>query len=355
MPMRPPRSRSSRPLAPPGTLLIAAGALGTLGCGAPRDQATETPFRSEVESEAKPWSHDRFDAGDADFTFAVFSDLNGGERDRIFEVAVEQLNLLRPEFIVSVGDLIDGGTEDRYRLADEWDWFDARADRAVAPVFYVGGNHDLTNLTMREVWEERYGARYYHFLYKDVLFLVLDTEDHEPERMRAIYEARDTFIQLQAAGYGWEDLEGTTYFNMPERTNGNVGAAQSDYVLRTLANHPDVRWTFIFMHKPTWRSESDPEFLAIEEALAARPYTLFNGHLHTYSHTIRNGHDYIMLGTTGGSQNPSSEKAFDHLTLVRVTPEGPVIANLRMDGILDRTGQVPLGGDTLCFQASHCG
>jgi hypothetical protein len=343
------------PLPRPEALLTLAVGLSAIGCGAPGNQASEATFRAEVGSAAKPWSHEVFDDEDGDFTFAIFSDLNGGERDGIFEVAVEQLNLLRPELILSVGDLIDGGTEDLGRLADEWDWFDSRADRALAPVFYVGGNHDLTNLTMREVWEARYGARYYHFLYKDALFLVLDTEDHAPGRMREIYEARDTFIELQAAGYGWEDLEETTYFNMPERTNGNVGATQSDYFLRVLADHPDVRWTFLFMHKPTWRSEADPEFVAIEKALADRPYTLFNGHLHTYDHTVRNGRDYLMLGTTGGSQNARSDMAFDHLTLVRVTPEGPVIANLRMDGILDRTGRIPLGGDTLCFQASDCG
>jgi hypothetical protein len=39
---------------------------------------------------------------------------------------------------------------------------------------------------------------------------------------------------------------------------------------------------------------------------------------------------------------------------VSMTPEGPVIANLRMDGILDADGRVPLGGDTLCYQASRC-
>jgi hypothetical protein len=348
------RSRTGFPSRSSTTRFIIVAGLSALGCSEPSLPAPGTAFRHQLESEARPWSHEAFEDTDGDFTFAIFSDLNGGERERIFEVAVEQLNLLGPEFIMSVGDLIDGGTEDRDRLAAEWDWFDDRAGRAAAPVFYVGGNHDLTNLTMREVWEERYGARYYHFLYKGVLFVILDTEDHEPARMREIYEARDTFIEMQAAGYGWEDLEETTYFNMPERTDGNVGEAQAAYVLQALADHPDVRWTFLFMHKPTWRSEADPEFLAIEEALAERPFTLFNGHLHTYSHTVRNGRDYIMLGTTGGSQNPESEMAFDHLTMVRMTGEGPVIANLRMDGILDGTGRIPIGGDTLCFQASAC-
>jgi hypothetical protein len=35
--------------------------------------------------------------------------------------------------------------------------------------------------------------------------------------------------------------------------------------------------------------------------------------------------------------------------------EGPVIGSLRLDGILDKTGRVPAGGDTLCFQVSRCG
>jgi hypothetical protein len=337
---------------------IALTVMGLAGCDAPATDAETDPQRQRfvhgLETEAKPWSHEGFDDQEGDFSFAVFSDLNGGERERIFEVAVAQLNLLRPELVMSIGDLIDGGTEDRDRLEAEWDWFDQRARGTVAPVFYVGGNHDLTNLTMREVWEARYGARYYHFVYKDVLFLVLDTEDHEPARMREIYEARDTFIALQAAGRDWPELEGTTYFNMPERTSGNVGPVQSRYFVDVLAEHPGVRWTFLFMPKPIWRDAGDPDFTAIEAALGNRPYTLFNGHLHSSAYTVRNGRDHIMLGTTGGSQNPDSETAFDHLTLVSMTGDGPVIAQLRMDGILDMTGSVPLGGDTLCFQASRC-
>ena len=41
-------------------------------------------------------------------------------------------------------------------------------------------------------------------------------------------------------------------------------------------------------------------------------------------------------------------------TLVTMTQEGPTIANLRLDGILNKYGKIPLGGDSLCFQASRC-
>ena len=140
--------------------------------------STGSEFKHDVAAGPAPWKRTNFDAADEKFTFAIFSDLTGGERERIFEVTVAQLNLLRPELIVNVGDLIDGGTNDVADLNQQWDSFDKRASRARAPVFYAGGNHDLTGEVLREVWEERIGPRYYHFIYKNVLFLILDTEDN---------------------------------------------------------------------------------------------------------------------------------------------------------------------------------
>ena len=46
----------------------------------------------------------------------------------------------------------------------------------------------------------------------------------------------------------------------------------------------------------------------------------------------------------GGSQRPEDPNAFDHITLVRMAGK-PVITHLRMDGVLDNTGQVPLKTD----------
>lgn len=309
-------------------------------------------FQADLASAATPWTHERFDEGPGQFTFAIFSDLNGGEREGVFAVAAAQLALLRPELVVSVGDLIDGPTQDAGDLAREWDSFDARASVIPAPVFYAGGNHDLTGKALRDVWAGRYGPHYYHFIYKNVLFLVLDTEDHTPERMAEILEARAA--ALQAVDAGVEGAREMAYFQMPERVTGNIGPEQSAYFRRVLAENPDVRWTMVFMHKPVWRDQADPEFVAIEDALGDRPYTVFNGHLHSMSHTVRRGRDYIMLGTTGGSQNPADEMAFDHVTMVTVTQEGPSIAHLRLDGILGMDGAIPAGGADLCLQASAC-
>lgn len=322
--------------------------LGGSGCS-----GSETAvFETDLTSAATPWTHDRFDDSPGQFTFAIFSDLTGGEREGVFAVAAAQLALLRPELVVSVGDLIDGPTQDTASLAREWDSFDTRARVIPAPVFYVGGNHDLTGQPLRDVWAGRYGPYYYHFVYKDVLFLILDTEDHTTERMSEILEARTA--ALQAVDAGIEGAREMEYFQMPERITGNIGAEQSEYFRQVLAENPDVRWTMLFMHKPVWRDQSDPEFIAIEDALGDRPYTIFNGHLHSMSHTVRRGRDYIMLGTTGGSQNPVDDMAFDHVTMVTMTQEGPSIAHLRLDGILGMDGVIPAGGSGLCLQASAC-
>ena len=54
---------------------------------------------------------------------------------------------------------------------------DAIVKKLEMPFFYVAGNHDMSNAVMAEEWKERFGPSYYHFRYRDVLFLVLNTEE----------------------------------------------------------------------------------------------------------------------------------------------------------------------------------
>lgn len=315
--------------------------------------AVEKSLQHDIKTNAKPWTNEQFDADNNKFTFAVFSDLTGGEREHIFKVAIAQLALLRPELIMSVGDLIEGGTTDRDQLSKEWDSFDARANKASAPIFRVGGNHDLTHIVMREFWEQRFGARYYHFVYKNVLFLVLDSEDHEKERMQEIYVARKKAVAI-ALKEGWDAFGDTEYMAMPEQRSGTIGLEQSAYIQQVIADNLEVRWTFLFVHKAPWLSGDEGNFAAIEKALADRPYTVFHGHEHAYLHEERLGRDYIQLGTTGGVQNARKDLSIDHVTMVTVSETGVDIANLRMSGIFDKSGQIPLGGDSLCFAAARC-
>ena len=328
------------------TLMIV---LGAGGCTGLQGGSKAVVFDHRIDSSATPWNKSDFDNNPDKFTFALFSDLTGGEREHIFEVAVAQLNLLRPEMIINVGDLIEGGSDDPAELHRQWDWFDERANRARAPVFYVGGNHDLTGELLRQVWKERLGPRYYHFIYRNVLFLVLDTEDNTVARMGEIEQARIKAVEIYKTE-GKTAFAKSEYARMPERTSGTVSSEQADYITQAIAANPDVRWTFVIIHKPAWQRENEKNFTTIEKALADRPYTVFYGHTHVYHHEQRHGRDYINLATTGGEQFPEKGRSMDHVTLVTVDDAGVSIANLLMAGILDGTGKIPLNGDNLEFE-----
>ena len=329
-------------------LLSVVAYLLVLSCTKP------SSFQHNIKSNAKPWTSEPSRQADDKFSFAVISDLNGEERDSIFDVAVAQMNLLKPEFILSIGDLINGGTEDTLQLKKEFDRFDERVAKAGAPFMHVGGNHDLTNVTMRKFWEKRYGARYYHFVYNNVLFLIIDSEDYDEARMQEVYLARKRAIELLDSGKR-DEAEKSSYFKMPERATGKMSSDQAAYFEKVLKDNPNVRWTFLFMHKPIWKGEGEGNLSRIESALAGRKYTVMNGHLHNYSYTLKNERDYIMLGTTGGGQNANSKNSFDHIAWITMTNDGPCIANLKLPGILDKTAKIPLNGEKFCFSASECG
>jgi hypothetical protein len=317
--------------------------LFAFACKAPIEK--KTVFEHDIASGPTPWTSDTFELEEADFTFAIISDLTGGERPNIYGTAVGQLNRLDPTFVLSVGDLIEGGTEDTLQLEKEWNSFDGRTSHLNMPFFHLGGNHDLTNPVMRKFWENRFGRRYYHFVYENVLFLMLDSEDYEEQRMMEIYQARAKALQILDG-----EIEGvyeeSDYFKMSERSLGGMSDDQFEYYKAVLEKYPNVKWTFLLMHKPLWMHEDNKGLERLEALLVDRPYTVFNGHVHSYSHLKRQGRDYIMLGTTGGSQNQKDTMAFDHVTLVRMAKE-PVITSLKMESILDETGSVAVVYDSL--------
>jgi hypothetical protein len=67
-------------------------------------------FKHDIKSKQTPWSYEPKTNTANQFAFAIISDLNSGERQGVFEVAAEQINLLKPQFVLSIGDLIEGGT-----------------------------------------------------------------------------------------------------------------------------------------------------------------------------------------------------------------------------------------------------
>ena len=110
----------------------------------------------------------------------------------------------------------------------------------------------------------------------------------------------------------------------------------------------------MLLHKAAWERDGEENFTSIEAALSERPYTVFHGHAHAYGYQQRHGRDYLRLATTGGVQLPDLGRSMDHIALVTVSDSGVEIANLLMDGILDKTGRVPLNGEEMCFESTRC-
>jgi len=259
-------------------------------------------IRVFIDETTTPWT--RLDAlNDPEhFQFAIVADRTGGERGGVFEDAVSKLNLLQPEFVVSVGDLIDGYTDDRAQLESEWTEFDSFVNALEMPFFYLPGNHDYTNSVMAEVWAERYGPSFYHFIYRDVLFLCLNSE----EPLRAHHHSA-------------------------------IFDEQFEYFQKVLAENPNVRWTLVFMHKPMWLEKRSGRWPDLERLLADRPHTVFAGHRHSYTKYVRHGRPYIILATSGGGSQLRGTHygEFDHVVWVTMTEKGPRLANLLLEGIWD--------------------
>ena len=91
------------------TLLAGAVLVGAVALSQPAKKDTLADSTLQITSEDRnPWTNLRINDSPDEFQFAVISDRTGGHREKIFSKAVEQLNLLQPVFVLSVGDLIEG-------------------------------------------------------------------------------------------------------------------------------------------------------------------------------------------------------------------------------------------------------
>ena len=125
---------------------------------------------------------------------------------------------------------------------------------------------------------------------------------------------------------------------------------QLAFARSVLAQHADARWTFVLLHQPLWEApEINADWLAVEEMLGSRPYTVFAGHFHQYSLARRNDRNFITLATTGGMSalRGSALGEFDQVAWVTMRDDGPVIANVEIDGIHDEGISTPALRETL--------
>jgi Icc protein len=126
--------------------------------------------------------------------------------------ALTSLNALRPapDVVIATGDLVDTGRIEEYEVLRE------ELGRLAMPVFLIPGNHDRRE-AMREVFRD---AGYW------------------PKGGQLCYTVEDYPVRLIAL-----DTQ------IPGETEGEVGAAQRDWLAARLAEAPE-KPTIVFMHHP---------------------------------------------------------------------------------------------------------
>ena len=259
-----------------------------------------------IKSEQTPWTHLNYNNNPDRFQFAIISDFSGQIRPELVKIMVQKLNLLQPEFVMSVGDLIEGCPVNKDFTRQQFEELDSWLAPLQMPFFYVPGNHDIANKEMREVWRERYGKDYYHFVYRNVLFICLSVNE-----------------------IAW----------------GHLSEEQINWVGKTLEENKDVRWTLVFMHDPLWEYDwpdygTKGDWDRVESLLKGRPHTAFAGHYHFYNKQQRHDHNYYILSRTAvlpGTLYPNDTGAVDtnQIAWVTMTNEGPLLVNLPLMSILD--------------------
>jgi predicted phosphodiesterase len=213
-------------------------------------------------------------AGGKDFNFVILGDRTGGHVAGVYGEIVDEVNLLRPDVVVTVGDQIEGYTEDVPTLEAQWDEYWEIADKVEAPLYVCPGNHDIFNDVMLDEWKKRaYVDPCYSFDYEGAHFVILDT---------GRWESSEEW--LEESGY-------------------------REWLKKDLARHKKDRMTIVVYHIPFWydtlaEGEADPLHEIFKENGVD---AVFNGHYHLCASAEYDGISYTMVGTSGGGIEEEAE------------------------------------------------
>lgn len=224
------------------------------------------------------------------FSFVIIGDRTkaGPSSWEILDKAIPKINALHPDFIIHIGDLIEGGNTVS-ELETQWEEALVHLSKLQNMLFLTPGNHDISNPIGCQIWQKRFGKVPYGFFFGNAHFIVLNTEANA------------------CKSHGTEGF----------------GQSQIDFLKEYLKTYKKGQKLFLFMHKPAWlmRGTLQNEWIRIEPLLSKTSYFVFAGHVHVLAGEKRENAKYFVVGPTGGTlraePNPALG-ALHHFTLVQV-------------------------------------